>query len=426
MDINYYMQQPDLRDHADALDTLISSMNGEFTDEMASGIKDKIQQDALSYWKVEGGWGMIVAATGVGKSKIAINAIQKEVAMKKDARILICVPTEKLRDENWKQEFKKWKLTKIYTKNVERTCHVSMAKIKDQHYDLVVFDEAHNITEANAEFFKQNEVERCIALTATPPVEKLKKELLRDRELPVVYELPLDMAVKLRLVSPYKVYVVEMDLDDTVRYVKAGSKAKPFMTTEKKQYDYLTQTINRIMFNPVKTVQNETALKFRILERMRFIYNLASKKKAAEFILENLLPAEEKTLIFCGSIEQAKALCRHSFHSDSESDHSFQLFKRGMINRLSCVKSINEGHDINVKLDNALVVQLTSKERNLVQRIGRLIRYRKGHEARIVILTVANTVDEKWAKSALENLDPEKVRFIRLSNLVSGNQNLSF
>lgn len=68
-------------------------------------MKSKIQEKALSEWLITR-QGLLVLPTGTGKTKIAIDAI-KEVSPKK---VLIIVPTQKLRDISWPKEIKKWKL----------------------------------------------------------------------------------------------------------------------------------------------------------------------------------------------------------------------------------------------------------------------------------------------------------------------------
>lgn len=63
------------------------------------------------------------------------------------------------------------------------------------------------------------------------------------------------------------------------------------------------------------------------------------------------------------------------------------------------------------QIDKAIIVQLNSQEKDLVQRIGRLIRYRPGHKAHILILAAKNTQDEVWLASALENIDKSIIDF---------------
>lgn len=378
-------------------------------------IKSKIQAEALEAVKKEDR-AIVVAATGAGKSKIAVDYTKEIVSQKRKAKILIIVPTEKLRDENWLEEFEKWKAKTIWNNNIQRSCYVSANKIEGEEFDLVIGDEIHNITENNSEFFAQNTVHKVIALTATPPEDSEKQEILKLLGFKIVYELPLDKAVELGLVSPYDITVVEVRLDDVDKYIKSGTKDKPFYQTERKKYEYLNSVIRRLMYSSNAQARNN--LKFKLLERMRFIYNLRSKTEVAQWLLENVIPKEERTLIFCGGIPQAEQLCDKSFHSKKKDSKDFDDFKAERINRLSCVNALNEGHNI-PNIDNGLVVQLNSKELNLVQRIGRVVRFREGHRAKIYIICAIDTQDEKWVKKALESFDKSNINYIRIENLMS-------
>ena len=75
-----------------------------------------------------------------------------------------------------------------------------------------------------------------------------------------------------------------------------------------------------------------------------------------------------------------------------------------------------EGHNF-IGIDSALVVQINSKEKDIIQRIGRAIRYRPGHEAHIWIIVCKGTQDELWAASALENLNQDKIEHINFETL---------
>lgn len=77
---------------------------------------------------------------------------------------------------------------------------------------------------------------------------------------------------------------------------------------------------------------------------------------------------------------------------------------------------MNEGHNI-PNVDSAVIVQLNSQELNTVQRIGRCIRYRPGHEAIIYILSVVQTQDEKWVAKALDSFDKDNIEYINAKNL---------
>lgn len=376
--------------------------------------KDQVQKEAGLAFKENNGKGIVVAATGVGKSRIPINHAKRYYSSP-SARILLVVPTEKLRDVNWKAEFEICNAMDIYD-NIERSCYVSISKIKGKKYDFVILDEVHNITEMNSEFFANNEVREVIGLTATMPDNQIKLGILNSLGLRPIYTVTVDEAVTWGLISPYKVVIVETRLDTVHKNVKAGTKQKPFMQTEFDAYQYLTKSIENLSNIPVKSSLEEKRLMLKIFERMRFIYNLETKSQAAEFILANIIPKEERTLIFSGSIKQAERLNPYSYHSKSNNSNDFDAFVNKQISRLSCVNSLNEGHNL-PDVDNALIAQLNSKELNLIQRVGRIVRYREGHIAGIWIVVAKGTMDEVWTEKALLNFHQDNVETITFQQL---------
>jgi superfamily II DNA or RNA helicase len=272
----------------------------------------------------------------------------------------------------------------------------------------VILDEGHWLTENNIKFFQQNKVDRCLLLTATLPKDKVKQDLIASLSLPFIAEITLDEAVEAGLVAPYEIKVITMELDNKEKYIKAGNKKNPFMSTEQNQYQYLTKRI----YDPELPKSFYQAM---IYKRMNFIYNLKSKTEAAKWLLEHVIPKEDRTLIFAGSIEQAEWLNKDYFHSKSD-DKALIRFTNKDINRLSCVNALNEGMNLN-DVDTGLIVQLNSKSLKLTQRMGRMLRFRKGHRGIMYILSVKGTVDEEWTRKALEDFDSENIQFYELKEL---------
>lgn len=395
-------------------------------------IKNQIQFEARVALHKNGGSGLITMATGVGKSKVPID-YAKEVTIENDG-IALLVPTEKLRDENWKNEFSKWDASDLWDKT-ESLCYASASKIKGKKYSIAIVDECHNITELSMQFFKDNEIRDVICLTATEPEDEFKNQMIQEISKGNVYNLSLDEAVELGIVATYKLNIVFCELDDTIKSVKnKTSKGQTYYRTEKSHYDYLTSSIDNIGGPGVTmTLSMYSLRKFRIMERMRFIYNSESKERCSKYILDNLIPKEDRTLIFCGSIDQTIKLCDRRYFSrpsyskkEAKQDRidkvNYQLqfyeaskgyndFKKGKINRLAVIKSLNEGDNIE-NLDSALVSQLTSKELDLIQRLGRIIRYREGHSATMWIVCALGTQDFEWLTSAISSFNKNNINYL--------------
>lgn len=371
--------------------------------------KSQIQDEALQTWTDNNCKGSLAMATGAGKSRCAILAVKyliEELKVKKP-KICLVVPTEVLRDVTWKDEFDKWKVKKYY-KYLDRYCYVSLNKINNEHYDLVILDELQNLTENSAKFFSQNDCKRVIGLSATPPSDEIKKVLVK-LHCPVVYEYSLDEAVESGVVSPYKINLVEIQLDNLDKYITAGTKLKPFMTTEYNHYQYLSKQILQL-----KYAGKQKAAMFAQLNRQRFLGNLKSKTNIAKLIRDKYIK-DNRSLIFCHSIAQAEEMCQHSFHSRSKGN-SLEDLRNKKINQLSCVKALNEGQNI-PDLDSAIIIQVNSVERNVIQQMGRIVRFRPNHEAIIWILVAVNTQDEVWWNKCSENIDKTRITYINAKNL---------
>lgn len=366
-------------------------------------VQSRIQERAVQCWDNNQRRGILTMCTGSGKSKVAIDIIKRD--REKLKKILLVVPTVRLRDTNWKEEFIKWKCKTLYNK-IDRACYVSVNKIKGKEYDLVILDEGHNITQNNSQFFTNNLVRDILVLTATPPQDCEKVGLLNNLNCGIVFNYSLDEGVKDGVVAPYNIKVLSVPLEKKIRNVKAGTKKKPFMITEYKNYEYLCRKIAKSYYS-----NNPNLAKFASLDRMRFIYNLKSKTDIAKKIINNL-SVDDRTLIFCGSIKQAEELCPYVYHSKTN-DKDLIAFQDSKIDQLACVAALNEGMNI-PNLDVGIIVQLNSRDLDLVQRIGRLIRYREGHTATIYILVSRDTQDEKWASKALAGFDPKRIKYIKL------------
>lgn len=376
--------------------------------------KDKIQKEALVQ-ALKPGNTLLTMATGSGKSKVAIDFCKKTSPEK----VALLVPTENLRDETWKDEFLKWGFSEdFWENNVDKLCYASGSKRSGEHYNVIICDEAHCLTQLSSEFFQNNTYDKILALTATPPNNLEKIDIFKRLNFRNFYDLPIDKAIQLGVVSPYKIVVVYTQLNNTLRYLEAGSKTKPFKSTERNQYDFFTKKIDSLssseeVLDGVRVVKYLTPKDRSLLEyyqrkRMHLIYNLRSKEYIASKILQKL-PETSRYLIFSGSIEQAEKLCPYSYHSKTSSEH-LDRFKKEEINRLSCVEALNMGENL-PNIDGSIMVQVKSSEITMIQKIGRNIRFREGHEATIYILVAKGTQDEVWFEKATKTLDKSNFEF---------------
>lgn len=425
----YEVDQPNILHRIDKIESIVLDIETNHLELLQTAVdylKDYIQEEARRAWIENGYFAMIFMATGSGKSKIPINVLKKAFVHNPNLKVLIIVPTARLRDKNWKEEFEKWGALQIYEKCVTTVCYASLAKIHGQRYDLVVGDEWHNATINNAKFFKNNHIAKFMGLTATKPTDEVKLRLFR--KIPIAYTLSLDQATRLRLVAKYKMIVVNCKLNDQNAVIRMGGKSKEYYVTEKKAYELKCKMVDAL------------GSKFAILDRLKFIKNLPSRVKNCKFILQNLIPPEKRFLIFAGGIEQAIELCPYSYFSKpsvKKSDTQDQvdrvnrilahykgslyldLFAEEKIDLLSAIAALNEG--VNVpNVDGILKATVESDTKTITQQTGRSVRYRIGHTAYIIVVVYPETQEGIWARSALYEFDPSNITYIKMEDILSG------
>lgn len=361
--------------------------------------RDLMQKAAVSAIEKNKGRGLLVMATGSGKSKVAVMYAKKHIPKK----IALIVPTEKLRDNNWKEEFEKWGCGDIWER-VTPLCYASANKVADNIYDLVILDEAHNLTPLSNIFFINNTCKDIIGLTATYPRDTVKVGLLKVLRLYEVYTVTLDDSVEHKYVAPYKIEIVKVPLS-TSKTIKVLKKDKSgfFMTSEEEKYGYLCNRVENMRLSGTSQQYMLAAL-----GRRHFIASAPSKTEAAKKLIKSVIGNDDRTLIFCGTIAQAKTLCKDTFHSKTN-DTALNKFINKEINVLSCVSALNEGINIPA-VDKAIITQVDSNDKNFIQRCGRVLRYREGHEAKIYVLCSDSTRDEEWVQKSIQSLDENNIK----------------
>ena len=370
-------------------------------------IRDDEQRKALNAWARQGFVGSVIAGTGFGKSRVGVLAVEHALINKGDA--LILVPTVQLQ-EQFVEEFAKWGVDNT---NVEVICYQSAYKLKGLHYSIVVCDEIHlGLSSEYRKFFKYNTYDKLLCMTATLPEELEYKDLL-EKLAPTAYKITLDKCVQLGIVSPYTITCVPVTLtaDEKVAYKKANNS---FV-----QWKYMLGQFNafesaqEIMRNKNATAgdKQKAVMFYRAISMRKQIVDFAENKIST---FANIYKAnkDKRILVFGGANDFTDRLCNsiapnamsyHSKKTKKQKELALESFKDKTINVLCSTKALNQGFDV-PDANMGIICGITSKSLSMIQRVGRLIRFKEDKIGNIIILYVADSQEEKWLKSAVKNL----------------------
>jgi superfamily II DNA or RNA helicase len=376
--------------------------------------RDILHDEGIEFYEQNNFKTLFTLPTGTGKSVITIKLLKKY-----PGKYLLVTPTILLHKRNWKAEFEKHSSLEMYD-NLTRCCYVSLHKYDLNEFDGIIFDEAHhlsvrqyNLLRRYLHLFKKDDLhsKKVIALTATPGKYGFTQRVLREIVGNAVFNYKLDEAADNQMVNNFKIHVIYTKLDNITKNSKAGSKEKPFLTTEKSNYDYLTKVINELK-EEIKTssgmVKYLSKYQMYIRKRAKLLYDLQSKILSVKKFLIKLDNEQPniKTVIFARTIDVAEKLEKHSIHSKSKEDF-IAPFIEGKINRISSVDMLLEGMNLS-KVEIGIMTSPPS-ERKFIQSLGRCLRNDVDKISHYYIFCVKDTVEEDWLKTAIEDISQEKI-----------------
>jgi superfamily II DNA or RNA helicase len=368
-------------------------------------IKDKEQRKALNLWAKYGYNGSIIAGTGFGKSRCGILAIGK--LLEENQKALVLVPTNQLQDQ-FAEEFKKWGYENVLDR-VDILCYQSAHKLRDEHYNIVVCDEIHlGLSPIYRKFFEHNTYDKLLCMTATIPEEDEYKEYLLKLS-PIRYMITLDECVALKLVAPYEIICVPIDLNDEDKqaYKKANNK---FVQAKYRIGGFNTfEDAKAILAKKIPGDAGAAKMFFdAIRERKQVVQHATSKIDKAKQLVNN--HKDGKILVFSGSNDFtesiADALGGLYYHSKIGKRRRAEVLERFLeeSERILCsTKALNQGFNV-PDANIGIIAGLDSKSLPLIQRVGRLLRMKEGKSGTIYIIYVKDSQEEKWVKNATKPL----------------------
>ncbi len=348
----------------------------------------KIQEEAIDKWIEKGYTGTIELATAGGKSKIGVMAASLVYG---NGPILIISPTQIIRDKEWREQFKKW--SDIPFEDIKSCCIQTCYKWIDTHWALIILDEIHRYIPKNDtinykyyKFFQNNTWDKILGLSGS-----ISKDITfrLNKIAPVIYTLNTNEARDLDIISPFEIYNLPVELDET----------------EKATYNKLSKGIEACK---IRGYHN-----WKLINQRRFLlYNAKNKLKN---IIELTNHLKGQGIVFSQLTDYADELAMYlnceSYHSrlnKKEKEKGLAKFLNGESRLLSAAMALDEGFNL-PNLNFAIIAAGTSKERSFIQRLGRIIRKVPDKKAILVRLYVKDTKDEEWLRNSQKGF---KVKFI--------------
>lgn len=348
--------------------------------------------------------GCIIASIRSGKTGAALRYLED----KGFKSILWIAFDSDERDRHLKKECEEWGLSDLYNRMTVTLPH-SLHKLVDNHYEIILWNEMQTINGSYYNTLKNFiQFDILIGMTGTYPNNTDKASLLSYLGLSrVIHAYSTDKAVKDKNVAPYKITVLELPLSTEknikVEYKdKTTGKLKHFMTSELKQYNYTKKQKNATL--------NQKRRAMLSFAEVRQLSTLESKLKFVRNFLYKY--REKRYLVFAQDHESSQKISKYIYNSHTD-DTYFKKFLNEEIPHLVLLNKASTGTTYE-NLDGCVLLAVNSSNVDVLQRILRSILYRDNYTANIIILISKDTIQEKWIKKALADLDQSKITFKEL------------
>jgi superfamily II DNA or RNA helicase len=365
------------------------------------------QSSALEAWYAEKNRGLIELPTGAGKTFVAIKAMEKL-----QVPTLVVVPTLVLL-EQWRGEIEGiFDITcgalgggesdiRSITISTYDSASLRSRKLGNR-FLLIVFDEVHHLPAPSYQGIGLNYLAPYrMGLTATLPRDEKSLDLLGELVGPLVYSERVEDLAGVHL-SDYEIKTIEVPLalDERAEYDKQYQIYRSYLKRKgirfKGTRDYL-----RFIRRSGRDPEARRALLARN-KAMDIALNSRSKVNYLKSLLKK--NPSDKTLVFTRHNKLVYRISKELLipaitHQTvkEEREEILRLFRDGTYRRIVTSQVLDEGVDI-PDASMGLILSGTGSNRQFIQRLGRILRKKKGKQATLYELVAAGTAETRMSR----------------------------
>ena len=387
------------------------------------------QEEALAAWEQAGCTGIVEAVTGAGKTRLAMAAIARELNL--GGKVAVIVPSRELQRQ-WEREIHQYfdsadiglmgnGHSDSLVENDILIAVVNAASQKelgliDGESGLLVADECHRLGAEKFQLALEDVFPNRLGLSATRErTDGAHDTVLAPYFGDVVYSLGYKAAMAGGYISQVKVAQIEVQLSDDEQLefdeLSEAISASQFELSKRfgiplEPYSRFMEEVHNLAMNG-DMKQGMAAKRYisSVTKRRKLLAN-TPKKSEVLTTLVSAINNSNRTIIFTETISgvtniynllNESGIATEQLHAQlltRERVGALHMFATGQCKALVAARVLDEGIDV-PEADLAIIVSATKTRRQMIQRMGRVLRPKKdGRPARFVLVYVAGTSED--------------------------------
>ena len=387
------------------------------------------QQEALKAWHSNARCGVVEAVTGSGKTRVGVAAAFE--AVRQGIKVLILVPTAELQRQ-WLVSLRRDLPTArrgalgdgrndslddvdilvaiVHSASNRQT-------LRSHKAGLIIADECHRYAAPMFTGALEEEYAWRLGLTATfQRADGEHENLLIPYFGGVIYNLWYDRALKDQVIAPFDIALVGVDLTPAEQtdydefsavMVEAARNLETYAGIPRRPFQQFIAAVAALAASDA--LSREATIARRYMRAMSSRLNLLAEAKTkylALAALKETVDGSNGTLVFTQTQESARraqelytslgstASAVFSGMAKDDRRQGLEDFRTGASQVLTAPRLLDEGIDV-PEADLGIIVAANRSQRQMVQRLGRVIRKKAdGRPGRLVVLYSKGTVED--------------------------------
>lgn len=387
------------------------------------------QQEALKSWHHNARRGVVEAVTGSGKTRVGVAAAFE--AVRQGIKVLILVPTAELQRQ-WLESLKRdlpmatrGALGGGRTDTLDNVdilvaiVHSASNRqtLRSHKAGLIIADECHRYAAPMFAGALQEQYAWRLGLTATYERSDGEHEkALTPYFGGVIYTLWYDRALKDQVIAPFDIALVGVELTDgeQVQYanysevlLETGRNLENYASIPRRPFAHFIAAVSALAGSDSASREAMLARKYvRAMASRLTLLADAKKKYHALAALKATVDGSRGTLVFTQTQDSARraealytamgsrASAIFSGMAREDRKQGMDDFRSGASQILAAPRLLDEGIDV-PEADLGIIVAANRSQRQMVQRLGRVIRKKDdGRVGRLVVLYSKGTVED--------------------------------
>jgi len=355
--------------------------------------------------------------TGAGKTFFAVRAIKFLLKDHPEFRVLIIVPKVVILEESWARElaqagFGPDRVGAYYGKNksfsqITLTTMASLTRLDHRMFDVVVFDELHNMYGERLSRIASMPFAYKLGLTATLHNPEAKHWNIIPSFDHNIFRYGIKQALKDNIIAKYDfidVAVNEKLLSFWVAYDEAEQKIRELLASIGGMRGFYEMSAdNKTRLSLLKWFSKRSRLVHANRTKLECAVELCVAHTDNRVLVFNEYNDSARELMVMLSMRGVRSMTFNSANSQTENYRALDEFRNGTLPVLIGTRALDEGYNL-PSLDVVIIMSGNSTRRQMTQRVGRSLRKHGDKRTTIYQLWLERTIDERNAKKRSELL----------------------